>query len=79
MRKLTISVSEEAYEGLYAKIGTGRINRFLDSQAIPHAVDDQLEEAHREMAAIERIIRPQLSLADRATMEVGANNDASAK
>ena len=51
MRKLTISVSEEVYDGLYAKIGTGRISRFLDSLARPHVVDDQLEAAYREMAA----------------------------
>jgi len=45
-----MSVSEEVYEGLYAKIGTGRISRFLDSLARPHVVDDELADAYRVMA-----------------------------
>ena len=48
---MTISVSEEVYEGLYAKIGTGRISRFLDSLARVHVVDDELADAYKAMAS----------------------------
>lgn len=50
-RKLTITVSEEVYKGLYARIGAGRISKFLDSLARPHVVDVDLERAYQAMAA----------------------------
>lgn len=50
-RKLTITVSEEVYKGLHAKIGAGRISKFLDALARPHVVDDDLERAYKAMAA----------------------------
>ena len=51
MRKLTITVSEEVYSGLHAKIGAGRISRFLESLARPHVVDTELDEAYKAMAS----------------------------
>jgi len=50
MKKLTISISEDVYEGLYAKIGTGRISRFIDSLARPHVVDQDIEAGYRAMS-----------------------------
>lgn len=50
MKKLTISISEEVYEGLYAKIGAGRISRFLDNLARPHVVDLDIEDGYKAMA-----------------------------
>lgn len=50
-RKLTITVSDEVYEGLRTKIGPGKISRFLDSLARPHVVESDLEEGYRAMAA----------------------------
>ncbi len=50
-RKLTITVSEEVYNGLHARIGAGRISRFIDALARPHVVDTELDAAYREMAA----------------------------
>jgi hypothetical protein len=52
-RKLTITVSEEVYEGLHARIGAGRISRFIDALARPHVVDGELDAAYRSMAADE--------------------------
>ena len=49
-KKLTITVSEEVYRGLHAKIGQGRISRFLDGLARPHVVDDELATSYRAMA-----------------------------
>ena len=53
MKKLTITVEDEIYEGLYRKIGPRRISRFLESLARPHVRHDDLETAYREMAADE--------------------------
>ena len=50
MKKLTITVSEEVYAGLHAKIGQGHIGRFLESLARPHVVDVELDAAYRTMA-----------------------------
>jgi predicted CopG family antitoxin len=54
MRKLTITVSDEVYAGLQAKIGPRRISRFLDSLARPHVVDTELDSGYQAMAADER-------------------------
>lgn len=53
MKKLTITVEDEIYEGLYRKIGPRRISRFLESLARPHVIDSDLEAAYREMASDE--------------------------
>jgi hypothetical protein len=50
-KKLTITVSEEVYKGLHAKIGAGRISRFIDGLARPHVVDSELEAGYKAMAA----------------------------
>ncbi|MGH9628483.1 MAG: addiction module antitoxin [Bryobacteraceae bacterium] len=51
MRKLTITISEEVYLGLRAKIGPGRISRFIDSLARPHVLDTELDNAYKIMAS----------------------------
>jgi len=50
MRKLTITVSEEVYKGLYANIGKGHISSFLNNLAKSHLIDEDIEMAYREMA-----------------------------
>lgn len=37
-RKLTISISEDVYDGLYAKVGPRKIGKFLEGLARPHVV-----------------------------------------
>ena len=49
-RKLTIPVSEDVYNGLHAKIGQGRISKFLDSLARPHVVECDLEQGYKAMS-----------------------------
>jgi predicted CopG family antitoxin len=44
MRKLTITVSDEVYEGLHRRIGARRISNFIDRLARPY-VDDAAAEA----------------------------------
>ena len=52
-RKLTITIDDEVYEGLYKRVGARKISRFLESLARPHVVDADLEAAYREMASDE--------------------------
>ena len=52
-KKLTLTISDEVYEGLHRVIGRRRISRFIDGLARPHVVDADLDPAYREMAAQE--------------------------
>lgn len=53
-KKLTITVTDEVYEGLYRRIGRRRISRFLEMLARPHVIDADLEAAYRNMAEDEQ-------------------------
>ena len=51
-RKLTITVSDEVYQGLHERIGRGQISRFIEDLIRLHVLDvHELEAAYREMAA----------------------------
>lgn len=52
-KKLTITIDDEVYEGLYRRVGKRKISRFLEALARPHVIDEDLEAAYREMAADE--------------------------
>ena len=52
-KKLTITIDDEVYEGLYRRVGRRRISRFLESLARPHVLAQDLEAAYRAMAADE--------------------------
>jgi predicted CopG family antitoxin len=52
-KKLTISISDEVYEGLHLKIGRRRISQFLEKLARPHVLPEDMETAYRDMAADE--------------------------
>ena len=52
-KKLTITIDDEVYEGLYRRIGPRKISRFLASLARPHVLDEELEASYRDMAADE--------------------------
>jgi predicted CopG family antitoxin len=52
-KKLTITIDDEVYEGLYRRIGRRRISRFLESLARPHVIGEDLEAAYGAMAADE--------------------------
>jgi hypothetical protein len=56
-KKLTITVDDEVYEGLHAKIGRRRISRFLNDLARPHVAEQDLEAGYRAMAADEEYER----------------------
>lgn len=53
MKKLTISVDADVYEGLRSRIGPRRISRFLNDLARPHVTAQGLESAYAAMAGEE--------------------------
>lgn len=52
-RKLTITVDEAVYDGLYRVVGPRRISRFIEALVRPHVVRETLASAYAEMAADE--------------------------
>jgi predicted CopG family antitoxin len=49
-KKLTITVDEEVYEGLYKTVGPRKISKFVQELVRPHVVRPNLESAYAEMA-----------------------------
>jgi hypothetical protein len=53
MKKLTISIDADVYDGLRSRIGPRRISRFLNDLARPHVTGQGLELAYADMAGEE--------------------------
>jgi predicted CopG family antitoxin len=49
-RKLTITIDEKVYEGLYAIVGPRRISRFIEDLLRPHVILPNLEAEYAAMA-----------------------------
>ena len=54
LRKLTITVDEKVYEGLYRVVGRRRISRFIEDLVRPHVLHKDLEAAYEQMAQDEK-------------------------
>ena len=52
-KKLTITVDEAVYDGLYRVVGPRRISQFIEELVRPHVVEADLSAAYAEMAADE--------------------------
>lgn len=52
-KKLTITIADEVYEGLYRRVGKRKISKFLEALARPHVIDEELEAGYEAMAADE--------------------------
>lgn len=52
-KKLTITIDEQVYEGLYNVIGPRNISQFIETLLRPHVLQVDLEEGYRAMAADE--------------------------
>lgn len=52
-KKLTITIDEKIYAGLYRVVGKRKISNFIESLVSPHVLDQDLVESYREMAADE--------------------------
>jgi hypothetical protein len=53
LKKLTITVDPEVYDGLHSVVGRRRISRFLNDLARPHVVGRALATGYAAMAADE--------------------------
>lgn len=52
-KKMTITLDEEVYDGLYRVVGKRRMSQFIEDLVRPHVVPDALDEGYRQMAADE--------------------------
>lgn len=52
-KKLTITVDEAVYDGLYQTIGPRRISQFIEDLVRPHVIDSELANEYAAMAADE--------------------------
>ena len=49
-KKLTITVDEEVYAGLYKTVGPRKISKFVEKLVRPHVVRQNMESAYNLMA-----------------------------
>ena len=49
-KKLTITMDEKVYEGLYKTIGPRKISKFVEELVRPHVLRSDLESAYAQMA-----------------------------
>jgi len=50
-KKMTISLDEAVYEGLYRTIGRRRMSQFIEDLLRPHVLDSSLDAGYKAMAA----------------------------
>ncbi len=49
-KKMTISLDEAVYEGLYRTVGKRRMSQFISDLLRPHVLDTTLDDGYRAMA-----------------------------
>ncbi len=49
-KKLTITIEEQLYAGLYNVVGKRKISKFIETLIRPHVIKPNLEIAYKEMA-----------------------------
>lgn len=50
-KRMTITLDEAVYDGLYRVIGRRRMSQFIEDLVRPHVVDTSLDDGYRAMAA----------------------------
>ena len=70
-RKLTISIDEEIYEGLYNVVGRRRISQFIENLVRPYVIRPELEAAYKQMAKDEQREAEALEWAEGTVGDVG--------
>lgn len=50
-RKMTITLDEAVYEGLYRTVGRRKMSQFIEDLLRPHVVDASLDAGYQAMAA----------------------------
>ena len=49
-RKMTITLDETVYDGLYRTVGRRKMSQFIEDLIRPHVVDTALDQGYRAMA-----------------------------
>lgn len=49
-KKMTITLDEAVYEGLYRTIGKRRMSQFIEDLLRPHVLDSRLDDGYQAMA-----------------------------
>jgi len=70
-RKLTVTIDERVYKGLYRVVGPGRISRFIEDLVRPHVMHPDLEAAYQQMAQDEERESVALEWAEATVGDVG--------
>jgi len=50
-KRMTITLDEVVYEGLYRMVGKRRMSQFIEDLLRPHVADTPLDDGYRAMAA----------------------------
>ena len=50
-KKMTITLDEAVYDGLWRTIGRGRMSQFIEDLLRPHVLDKSLDDGYKAMAA----------------------------
>lgn len=69
-KKLTITIDEQVYQGLYSVIGPRRISRFIEELVRPHVIFSDLEAGYAQMAQDEAREKEALSWAEATVGDV---------
>lgn len=49
-KKMTITLDEAVYEGLYRRVGRRKMSQFIEDLLRPHVLDTALDDGYRAMA-----------------------------
>jgi predicted CopG family antitoxin len=49
-KKMTITLDEAVYEGLYRRVGRRKMSQFIEDLLRPHVLDTSLDDGYRAMA-----------------------------
>ena len=74
-KKLTITIDEEVYDGLYRVVGPRRISRFVEKLVRPHVMSEELEQAYAQMASDEEREAQALEWADALVSDVNEREE----
>ncbi|MDD5037458.1 MAG: hypothetical protein PHE55_22250 [Methylococcaceae bacterium] len=50
-KRMTITLDEAVYDGLYRTVGKRRMSQFIENLVKPHVLDTTLDDGYRAMAA----------------------------
>jgi len=50
-KRMTITIDEAVYDGLYRTIGKRRMSQFIEELLRPHVLDSALDDGYRAMAS----------------------------